>query len=45
MRIHRNGGGNHHTIQAERAHALETIDDGLAGGTRAMLRALHKEHA
>ncbi len=31
MRIHRNGGGNHHTIESVRAVAREAVDDGLAG--------------
>lgn len=31
MRIHRNGGGQHHTLESVRAVARETIEDGLAG--------------
>jgi 5,10-methylenetetrahydromethanopterin reductase len=31
MRIHRNGGGHHHTIGSVRAVAREAVDDGLAG--------------
>jgi F420-dependent oxidoreductase-like protein len=31
MRMHRNGGGHHHTIDSVRAVARETVEDGLAG--------------
>jgi len=31
VRIHRNGGGHHHTIDSVRAIAREAVEDGLAG--------------
>jgi F420-dependent oxidoreductase-like protein len=31
MRIHRNGGGHHHSLESVRAVARETVDDDLAG--------------